>query len=216
MTIQKINKVKQTLGFFSMTIAWTMMNFLHSFYLTFKYSEADDSGFVISWSRLFITIAWAIFIIYPLNRLDHSRKFFKVTIFPFGTTLYAALVYSIIVGGLFRDIELVWMFMPLAALTGFLFGLTYSLIIRSDKIVDILYKKPFTKTIFFFSPILILLYFLWLLPIIAPTLVFCYTTDEVRTNIIRKTIPKFKVGDDFESLKKALPDYLDHIKKRKW
>ena len=101
--------------------------------------------------------------------------------------------------------------MPLAALTGYLFGLTYSLLIRSDKIVDLLYHRPFTKIIFFLSPVFILLFFLWLLPAIAPSLVFQYTTDEVRTNIIRHTIPKFKVGDDFEPLRKAFPGYFDNI-----
>ena len=145
MTTQKINSVKQTIGFFSMTIAWTLMNILHSFYLTSVDGKADDSGVVIFWSGLFIAIAWVIFIIYPLNRLNPSKQFFKPTIFPMATTIYAALTYSIIVGGLFRSLELVFMFMPLAALTGFLFGLTYSLLIQSDKIVDLLYKKPFTK-----------------------------------------------------------------------
>ena len=211
MTTQKINSVKQTLGFFSMTIAWTLMNILHSFYLTSVDGKADDSGVVIFWSGLFIALAWVIFIIYPLKRLDHSRRFFKPTIFPIGTTIYAALTYSIIVGGLFRSLDLVLMFMPLAALAGFLFGLTYSLIIRSEKIIDLLYNRPLTKIILFLSPVLILTFFLWLLPAIAPSLVFRYTTDEVRTNIIRQTIPKFKVGDDFEPLRKALPGYLDHI-----
>mgnify|MGYP000459627617 FL=1 len=36
-------------------------------------------------------------------------------------------------------------------------------------------------------------------------------TDEVRQKIVTKTIPKFKVGDEFEPLKNALPGYLDHI-----
>jgi hypothetical protein len=67
MTAIKINKVKQTLGFFSMSIAWSLMNFLYSVYLTWKDGKADDIGVVIFWSGLFIAIAWAIFIIYPLH-----------------------------------------------------------------------------------------------------------------------------------------------------
>lgn len=87
MTTLKINRIKQTIGFLSMTIAWTLMNILHSIYLASRDGKADDNGVVIFWSGLFIITAWAIFIIYPLKKLDHSRQFFKPTIFPFITAL---------------------------------------------------------------------------------------------------------------------------------
>ena len=45
----------------------------------------------------------------------------------------------------------------------------------------------------------------------APSLVFRYMPDEIRYKIIARTIPKFKVGDDIERLKNALPGYLDHL-----
>ena len=35
--------------------------------------------------------------------------------------------------------------------------------------------------------------------------------DEIRYKIVARTIPKYKVGDDFEPLKSALPGYLDDI-----
>lgn len=197
-----------------MTIAWTLMNFFHAIYLASVHGKATDSEVVIFWSGLFITIAWAVFIIYPLRKLDHSRQLFRPTIFPFATAVYGVIAYSTIVGGLFRSLSLVIMFMPLAALTGFFFGIVYSLLIRSDTIVDLLYNKPCAKILFFFSPALILLFFLWLLPTLAPSLVFRYATDQVRNKIIRQTIPKFKVGDDFEPLRNALPGYFDHIDNR--
>lgn len=211
MTTLKLNSVKQTLGFFSMTIAWTLMNFLYSIYLVSVDGKADDIGVVIFWSGLFITIAWAVFIIYPLNKLDHSRPFFKPYFFPFITAVYGAVTYSIIVGGLFRSLDLVIMFLPLALLTGLLFGLSYSLLIKSDKLTDFLYRKPFAKIIFFLSPAIILFFFLWVLPIVAPSFIFRYTTDEIRERIIAQTIPKYRVGDNIEPLKNALPGYLDHI-----
>lgn len=52
MITNKINKVKQTLGFFSMTIAWVLMNLLYSVYLTWTNGRADDTGVIISWSGL--------------------------------------------------------------------------------------------------------------------------------------------------------------------
>lgn len=189
MATPKINSVKQTLGFFSMTIAWAMMNFLHSIYLVWKDGKADDSGVIIFWSGLFITIAWAIFIIYPLSRLDHSRPIFKPQIFPFISALYGALTYSIITGGLFRSLDLVIMFIPLALLTGLIFGISYSLLTRSDKLVDFLIRRPLSKIIFFLSPAIILVFFLWFLPTVVPSLVFRYMPDDIRYKIVARTIP---------------------------
>ncbi|MFT3935932.1 MAG: hypothetical protein QM726_20045 [Chitinophagaceae bacterium] len=211
MTSPKLNRVKQTFGFFAMTVAWTLMNLSYCIYLVSRDGKADDSGVIIFWSGLFITTAWAIFIIYPLKRLDHSKRLFKPTIFPFITTLYGAITYSIIVGGLFRSFDLIVMFMPLALLTGFVFGLAYSTIIKSERLIDFLIKKPFFKIIFFLSPAIILFFFLWVMPAIFPSLMFRFMPDEIRDKIVARTIPKYKVGDKFEPLKNSPPGYLDHI-----
>jgi hypothetical protein len=206
-----MNKIKQTIGFFSMTIGWVLMNLIYSFYLVWKDGKADDIGVIIFWSGLFIVIAWAIFIIFPLSRLDNTNRIFNPKIFPFLTTLYGALTYSIIVGGLFQSVELVIMFLPLALLTGLIFGISYSVLINSKKLVDLLNGRPFFKIVFFLSPAIILFFFLWLLPAIAPALVFRYMPNEIRYKIIARTIPNYKVGDNFEPLKKSLPGYLDCI-----
>lgn len=210
-TSENINSVKQTLGFFAMSLSWVLMNIFHSVYLVAEDGVADDSGVVIFWSGLFIAAAWAVFIIYPLHKLDLSGKLFKPTIFPLLTTIYAGFVFFILVGGLFRSIDMVLMFLPWAALTGFLFGACYAILIRSAKIANLLNNRPFSKILFFLSPAFFLFIFLWLLPEIAPSWIFRFTTDEVRTAIIRKTIPQFKVGDDFESLNQSLPGYFEHF-----
>ncbi|MFN0050261.1 MAG: hypothetical protein ACKVOU_14145 [Cytophagales bacterium] len=211
MKTPQLNQVKQAFGFFSITIAWTLMNLLHSMYLAWTDGKADDSGVVIFWSGLFITISWAVFIIFPIGKLDHSTQIFKPLIFPFITGLYGAFTYSILIGGLFCSLDLVVMFIPLAILTGFIFGVAYSQLIRLDKLVDFFVRRPLLKSIFFLSPVIFLLFFLWLLPTIAPSLVFPYMPDEIRYKIVSRTIPKFKVGDDFKQLKNALPGYLDHV-----
>lgn len=201
--------MKQTLGFFSMSISWALMNIFHSVYLVAMDGIADDSGVVIFWSGIFIAVAWAVFIIYPLHKLDHSGKLFRPTIFPLLTTFFAGITYAILVGGLFRSSDVVLMFLPLAVVTGFLFGACYALLIRTDKIVNLLYNRPFIKLFFFLSPAFFIIIFLWLLPNIVPTFIFRYTTDEVRMAIVRKTIPKYEVGDDFEPLNQSLPGYFD-------
>jgi hypothetical protein len=203
-----LKKVNQTLGFFSMTIAWALMNLIYTFYLVWKDGKAVESGVVIFWSGLFITIAWAIFVIWPLNRLDHSGQLFKPQIFPFITGLYGVLAYSIIVGSLF-GFDLAVMFMPLALLTGVIFGLSYSLFIRSDNLILVLSQRPYLKIVLFISPAIILFFFLWVLPTIGPSLVFRYMTDEIRNKIVDNTIQKYKVGDDFNQLNHALPGYFE-------
>ena len=211
MTTPKLNTVKQTLGFLSMTIAWVLMNFLYSIYLVSREGKADDIGVIIFWSGLFIAVAWSIFIIYPLNKLDHSKQLFKPTIFPFIAALYGALTYSIIVGGLFRSYEVVAMFMPLALLTGLIFGISYSILIRSSRLIDFLVRKPIFKLVLLLSPAILLFFFLWIMPTVAPSLMFRFMPDVIRDKIVARTISKYKVGDDFEPLKNSLPSYLDHI-----
>ncbi len=211
MTILKLNKVKQTVGFFSMTIAWAMMNILYAIYLAARDGKADDSGVIVFWSGLFIIIAWAIFIVFPLHKLDHSGRVFKPAIFPFISAIYGALTYSIIVGALFRSPDLVIMFMPLALLTGFIFGLSYSLLIISERLVDLLGRGPGFKIILLLIPAVVLFFWLWVMPAIVPSLVFRFMPDEIRDKIVAGTIPEYKVGDHFEPLKTALPGYFDHI-----
>ncbi|TVZ59232.1 hypothetical protein NA63_1759 [Flavobacteriaceae bacterium MAR_2010_105] len=211
MTTNKTNSIKQSIGFLSMTIAWTIMNLTNSIYIVWEDGEADDSGVIIFWSGLFIAIAWAIFIIWPLGKLDHSKKLFKPLVFTLVSTIYAGLTYLIIIGGIFRSLELVIMFLPQALLTGLIFGLTYSLLIKSEKLIYLLNEKLVVKVIFFLSPLFVLVIFLWLLPFIVPSIVYRFMPDEIRQQIVTKTIPKFKVGDDIELLKNALPGYLDHI-----
>lgn len=209
MRTEKIKNINQTLGFFSITIGWTLANFFYSVYLGWTYGKATDSGVVLFWSGLFIYIAWAIFIIYPLNKLDHTRQLFKRHIFPFATALYAGFVYSVLVGGLFRDIDLVIMFMPLALLIGLLFGFTYSTLITSDRIVSLLNDKPEFKILSILSPVFILTIFLWILPTVFPRLVYRYMPDEIQDKIFVKTIIKYKVGDSFEKLRSEVPGHFD-------
>ena len=209
MTTDKLKNIKLTLGFFSITIGWTLTNFLYSIYLGWTYGKATDSGVVLSWSGLFIYIAWAIFIIYPLNKLDHNKPLFKRHTFPLLTAGYAGLVYAILVGGLFRDFDVVVIFMPLALSIGLFFGLTYSTLIANDRIVNLLNDKPALKLISFLSPVLILTFFLWLFPTIFPSLVYRFMPDEIQDKIFVKTIAKYKVGDRFSKLENSVPGHFD-------
>jgi hypothetical protein len=215
MNIQEINNVKQTIGFFSMTVAWTLMNIMNSTFLVIKFGKADDSEVIIFWSALFMVIAWAVFIVWPLSLLKSSNKIFNTLIFPVVALFYGASAYSIILGGIFQSFDLIIMFLPQASLSGFLFGVAYSLFSKSERLIGLLNRRPIAKLMFFLSPLMILGLFLGLLPLIAPKSVYRFMTDGIRQDIVARTIPKFKVGDDIEPLRKALPGYLDHIQNGK-
>ena len=209
--MHKLEDVKQTIGFFALTIGWALMNIFNSIYIVLKDGKADDSGVIIFWSGFFILFSWMIFLIWPLNKIDHSKRMFNPYIFPFISGLYAAIIYTIMIGGIFQSIELVLMFMPQAVMTGIIFGIFYSILIKSKNLINFLYNKPVSKLILFLSPAIILGIFLWVLPMVIPSQVYRYVPDSIRHEIVRKTIPKFKVGDDFELLQHSLPGYFDHI-----
>jgi hypothetical protein len=151
----EIKKVKQTLGFFSMTIAWLLLNFLFIVYQIILDGRATDVWAMVFWTGIFMFIAWLFFIILPLHLLNHSRQIFKTTIFPFISGLYGALTFTILVGGIFWDQKLVLNFSPLAFLAGLIFGLSYSILIRSDRLVNLLVDKPIFKIVFFVFPVII-------------------------------------------------------------
>ena len=209
MTTYKVRNINQTLGFFSITIGWIVTNIIYSIYLSLTYGEATDSSVILFWSGLFVYIAWGIFIIYPLKRLNHSKALFQRRIFPFITTVYAGLIYVILVGGTFRDFGLVKMFLLLPLLIGLLFGLTYSTLIHSGKIVNLLNARPWLKVLSFISPVIILTFFLLLLPTLIPNVVYRFMPSQIRDKIFIKTIAHFKVGESFKKLDRAVPGHFD-------
>jgi hypothetical protein len=154
-TMTQIKKVNQTLSFFSMTVAWLVMNFLFIIYQFFLNGRATDILAMLFWTGIFIFIAWLLFIILPLNLLNHSRPIFKPIIFPFIAGLYGAITFIIIVGGIFWDKNLVISFVSLAFVAGLIFGLSYSLLIRADRLIKLLIDKPYLKIIFFLFPFII-------------------------------------------------------------
>ena len=200
---------KQTFGFFSITVAWTATMIIYAIFQALKYGKAQESGVIIFWSGLFVFIAWAIFIILPLEKLNHSRKIFDRKVFPFVTGLYAAVAYSLLVGGLFQSIDLLLSFLIWAIIIGVLFGFTYSTLISSKTLLALLNKKPFLKIFSPLSPIIFLAFFLWLLPTLFPSLLFRFMPDEIQNQIVLRTLPKFRKGDKFSKLENSLPGYFD-------
>jgi hypothetical protein len=92
---------KQTLGFFSLSVAWTATMIICSVYQVIRYGKTQDIMMIVCWSGLFFFVGWAIFIVFPLSKLDHSRKIFQAQPFPFVTAAYGVAVYSLFLIGVF-------------------------------------------------------------------------------------------------------------------
>ncbi|HEY4289173.1 MAG TPA: hypothetical protein VGN00_18855 [Puia sp.] len=205
------NKIsKQTLGFFSISVAWTTTMVICSIYQVIRFGKTQDIMMIVCWSGLFAFMGWAIFIIFPLARLDHSRKIFRIQIFPFVTTAYGVAVYSLFLLVLFRSVDLVIMFIVWAVLIGLIFGLVYSLLISSDKLTALLSKIPFLKILSPLSPLLLVGFFWCLLPGVFPNLVFRFMPEQIQQKIAAHTLSKFKKGDRFSTLNHLIPGYLEN------
>ncbi len=187
-----------------MTIAWAALNVLYSIHHAFRNGTVTESGVMIFWTGLFITLSWFIFVIYPLIRLDSNRRLFKPKIFPFVTAIYGGIAFVILVGGIFRDLNLVLRFLHQSLLVGLIFGWVYSILIRHQKFNSLI-KKPLIKTLCVLSPALLAIFFLWLLPTLFPLTMYRFMPDEIQDRIFVKTIKEFKVGDSFKVLNNKLP-----------
>jgi hypothetical protein len=204
MTTIDIKGSKQIIGFLSMTIAWATLNISYSIHHAFRNGTVTESGVMIFWTGLFIVLSWLIFIIYPLGRLDSNRQLFKPTIFPFVTAIYGGIAFIILVGGIFRDLNLVLRFLHQSLFVGLIFGLVYSTLIRHQRFNSLI-KKPVVKIFCVLTPLLLVTFFLWLLPTLFPSTMYRFMPDEIQDRIFVKTIKGFKVGDSFQDLDNKVP-----------
>jgi hypothetical protein len=152
-----MKKGSQTLAFFSMLLGWVLMNLLFYLYLIILDGKVKDYGLIVFMSGIFVFIAWIIFIAIPVYFLDHSKAFFKPSIFPFISGFYGVIVSTLIFRLIFREWPATFGIPTLAFLTGLLFGMSYSLFIRSDKLLTFLQKKPILEVISFLFLLLVVI-----------------------------------------------------------
>jgi len=201
---------KQTLGFLAITLAWLTTMIVASVYQVIRYGKTEDLQVIIFWSALFVFIAWLVFIVPPLAILRPSRKMFRIMIFPLITGCYAAAVYSLMIGILF-PVGVIRIYIAWAILIGVLFGLVYSLLSSSGKLIHLLQLRPILKIFCALLPFILSGLVWWLFPILAPRLSYRFMPEPIQMKIVISTLPKFRQGDRFSSLRHALPGYFDEV-----
>ncbi len=95
------------------------------------------------------------------------------------------------------------------AVVGFSFGLTYIPLIRNQNVVTFFNGKLLPRLTTLFYPIFFLWIFFFAFPKLFPSKAFRFMPNEIQNKIVMETIPKFKVGDNFQSLNTALPGYFE-------
>jgi len=160
--------------------------------------------------RPFVCLGWAIFIIYPLNWLNPHGPVFKKYLFPFITTVYGGVVYTILVWGVFRDFSLVIIFIPPALLVAFISGLSYSYFIRREKLLRLIQKHLLLKIFFLMSPIVLLAFFLVSSDIFSKPGLQVYARP-IQDKVFLQAIRQCKVGDSFEKLSDAVPGHFENM-----
>lgn len=205
-----MKKDSTTISFLSISIAYTIGLLFFAIVEAIRNGRADDFGVIIFWSAIFEFIAWAIFLVYPLKKLNHKSSLFNPIIFPILTTFYFLAVFTLMIGWAFF-VSQYYVVVGVAAMVGYSFGLIYVLLIKSEVFNRFINAKTLNRLIVLY-PFVFLVCFLWVFPAVTPSLAFRYMPDEIQREIVEGTIPKFKVGDDFEDLQKSLPGYFDHIK----
>ncbi|WP_436516118.1 hypothetical protein [Ekhidna sp. To15] len=202
-----MRKIITTTSFLSILVAWSVSVVATGLYQAWTIGKTDDFGVIVFWSALFELLAWLIFTKPVLTRLNHSKWYFSIYIFPFLTLLYAELVFFILIGWLFLKSEFYVVFFS-AGVVGFSFGLTYSLLINSDRIKKAFESSELLRYSVILYPITFSILFFWAFPQAFPSTAFRVMPDEIQRQIVAKTITRFKVCDDFELLNQALPGYF--------
>jgi len=96
-----VKKAITSISFLSICIAYTVGLIFFAVQQVIENGKVDDFGVIIFWSGLFELLAWVLFLRIPLVRLNHDLPIFKRSLFPLISTLYAEIVFTILIGWLF-------------------------------------------------------------------------------------------------------------------
>ena len=134
----------QTISFLSILIAWSVSIIATGLFQIQIDGKIEDFGLIVFWSALFELLAWLIFIRPVIPRLIHKTWLFRPYIFPLVALIYAEIVFMILIGWLFLKSGFLVVFFS-AGVVGLTFGLTFSILIKSEKIQHLFTKSKFWR-----------------------------------------------------------------------
>lgn len=191
-------KSKFVKSFIAIVFAWLCMNIIYAITISFQFGKVNESGVLLYWSGVYTIVTWIFFITIPMKFINFERFSWPKWISPILMMIYAMLVFTLVLGNIFGFGKTYILFLPLAALTGLIFGLI--LMIQSETL---------NKFIMLAIPIISLSFYI-LFPLIMPSTAFTFMPDKIQNKIISKIIPSLKIGDSYQLFLKKLPNAFDY------
>ena len=194
------------ISFLSLTLGWIGLILTHVIWSNLKYDNASggDTGVILFWASLFLLIFYGLFILIPQKRIVKLIEKLNLISFAILSGVYSLLGFIILIGWIFLKSDFIGVFLD-AFVCGIIFGLTFYLVWNN--------KRNELKQIHLIPiltlPILFLFSYLYAFPKLLPSLAYNAVPQYVRHDILKKTIPKFKVGDELSELQKALPNEFE-------
>ena len=190
-------------SFLSLTLGWIGLIITHIIWSNIRYENASggDTGVVLFWASFFLLIFYGLFILIPQKRIVKLTEKLTLTSFTLLSGIYALIGFIILIGWIFLTSDNFYGVFLDAFVCGLIFGLTFHLIWnkKRNELKQIHLIPILTLPIFF------LFIYLFVFPKLLPSTAYNVVPQYVRHNILKNTIPKFKIGDNLTELQKALP-----------
>jgi len=191
------------ISFLALALGWIGQIITHIIWSNLRYENASggDTGVIIFWSSFFLLIYYGLFILIPSKRIAKLSENIGILSFTLLSGIYTLIGFTILIGwGFLMSNNFLGVFID-AFICGLIFGLTFHLIWnkKRNELKQIHLIPILTLPIFF------LFIYLFAFPKLFPSLAYNVVPQYVRHEILKSTIPKFKVGDDLSELQKVLP-----------
>jgi len=191
------------ISFLALVLGWIGQIITHIIWSNIRFENASggDIGVVIFWSSFFILIYYGLFVLVPKKRIAKLSENIGILNFTLLSGLYGLIGFTILIGWIFLiSNNFLGVFID-AFVGGIIFGLTFHYL-WNNKRTEL---KQIHLIPIFTLPILFLTIYLFAFPKILPSYAYNVVPQYVQQNILKNTIPKFKVGDELSELQKALP-----------
>lgn len=189
-------------SFLSLTIGWIGLIVTHIIWsnLNFYSASGGDTGVILFWASFFLLIFYGIFVLWPRKLIVRLAESLNLVVFALISGIYALIGFVILIGWIFLFTDFTGVFID-TFVFGLIFGIVFHIIWKNYK--NLISKKHLVPILIF--PFVFLFIYLVVFPKLAPSLAFNSSPQYVRHDILKKTIPKFKIGDELSNLQKALP-----------
>ena len=191
------------ISFLALVLGWIGQIITHIIWSNLRYDNASggDTGVVIFWSSFFLLIYYGLFILLPRKRIAKLAENIEILNYTLLSGIYALIGFTILIGwGFLISSNFLGVFIDAFA-CGLIFGLTFHYL-WNKKRTELKQKHLIP---IFTLPILFLFVYLFAFPKLFPAYAYNTVPQYIRHEILKNTIPKFKVGDGIAELQKALP-----------